>query len=102
VFVSIKSSPYARFPRSLETRCLSVVLIAAAQLEHIRVADALEILVLVAVDRDARFDRPAVRWIGRLLTETPPMSLRDARFAIALGRAASRGSRIVHRLARRR
>lgn len=32
---------------------------------------------------DARFDRAAARWVGRLLTQTPA-GLSDARFALAL------------------
>jgi hypothetical protein len=46
---------------------------AAAELKHIRLDDALEILLLMAAEREPRFDRAAARWIGRLLTETPPM-----------------------------
>jgi hypothetical protein len=67
--VSTKGSPYARFSRALETRKLSVVLIAAAELQSIQLDDALEILM--AAEKDPRFDRAAARWVGRLLAETP-------------------------------
>jgi hypothetical protein len=82
--VSIKGSPYANFSRALQTRNLSVVLAAAAELHAVRLDDALEILVLMAHENDPRFERAAARWVGRLLTETPPMTLREARWAIAM------------------
>jgi hypothetical protein len=83
-FVSIKGSPYANFQRSLETRKLPIVLAAAAELSHVSLDDALEILVLMAEDDDPRFERAAARWVGRLLTETPPMTLKEVRWAVAM------------------
>jgi hypothetical protein len=100
--VSIKGSPYARFKRSLETHRLPVVLDAAAELNHVRVDDALEILILMAHEQDPRFDRAAARWVGRLLSETPPMSLQDARFALALVEQLPACAETLRRLARRR
>jgi hypothetical protein len=46
--VSIKGSPYAYFRRTLETRKLSIVLPAAAELPWINLSDSLEILTLMA------------------------------------------------------
>jgi hypothetical protein len=102
VFVSIKGSPYARFRRSLETRNLKIVLPAAAELDHVRLDDALEILILMAHDKDPRFDKAAARWVGRLLTDTPPMSLQDARFALTLVEQLPACAETLRRLARRR
>jgi hypothetical protein len=67
VFVSIKGSPYANFSRALETRKLSIVLMAAAELQHIQLDDALEILILMAHESDPRFDRAAAP-VGRPAT----------------------------------
>jgi HEAT repeat protein len=100
--VSIKGSPYARFKRSLETQRLPVVLAAAAELNHVGVDDALEILILMAQEEDPLFDRAAARWVGRLLTETPPMSLRDARFALTLVERLPACAETLRRIARRR
>jgi hypothetical protein len=100
--VSIKGSPYANFRRSLETRKLSIVLPAAAELQWLNLSDSLEILVLMAEAGDSRFDRSAARWIGRLLTETPPMTLREARWAVAMIEQLPRCRESLHRLARRR
>ena len=97
-----KGSPYANFQRSLETRKLSVVLAAAAELHRIRLDDALEILVLMARDQGPRFEKAAARWIGRLLTETPPLTLREARWSIAMVEQLPACRESLSRLARRR
>jgi hypothetical protein len=100
--VSIKGSPYARFQRSLQTRKLSVVLTAAAELQSIQLDDALEILILMAREKDPRFDRAAARWVGRVLVETPPMTLKEARWVIAMVEQLPRCRESLHRYARRR
>jgi hypothetical protein len=102
VFVSIKGSPYERFRRALETQRLSVVLMAAAELEHVGLADALEILALMAQENDPRFDRAAARWVGRVLTETPPLTLKEARWLVAMVEQLPRCRGSLHRLAQRR
>ena len=99
--VSIKGSPYASFSRALETRKLSIVLAAAAELQTVQLDDALEILILFAEERDPRFDRAATRWVGRLLAEKP-VSLADARWALALVERLPTGAETLRRLARRR
>jgi hypothetical protein len=58
--------------------------IRPASSNGISLDDSLEILVLLAEANDPRFDRSAARWIGRLLTETPPMTLKEARWAVAM------------------
>ena len=100
--MSIKGSPYANFRRTLETRNLGIVLPAAAELDWISLSDSLEILTLMAEAGDPRFERAAARWIGRLLTETPPMTLTEARWAIAMVEQLPRCRESLHRLARRR
>ena len=99
--MSIKGSPYANFQRALQTRKLSIVLPAAAELQTVQLDDALEILILMATENDPRFDRAAARWVGRLLTETP-IGLADGRYAIALVERLPQCSETLRRLARRR
>jgi hypothetical protein len=98
--VSVKASPYARFRRSLQSGRLSIVLSAAGELPQIGLEDALEILVLMARERDPRFDRAAARWVGRLLAERP-LGLSDARYALVLVERLPYGRESLHRLARR-
>jgi hypothetical protein len=99
--VPTKGSPYARFSRALETRKLSVVLIADAELQSIQLDDALEILILMAAENDPRFDRAAARWVGRLLAETP-IGLADGRFVLALVERLPQGAETLRRFAHRR
>ena len=98
--MSIKGSPHANFRRSLETRNLSLVLMAATELRHIQIDDALEILVLMAEADDRRFDRAAARWVGRLITEQR-LGLADARWALALVERLPAGAASLRRLASR-
>jgi hypothetical protein len=57
----------------------------------------------MAHEGDPRFDRAAARWIGRLLTETsPPMTLNEARWAVAMVEQLPRCRESLHRLAQRR
>jgi hypothetical protein len=99
--VSIKGSPYARFRRSLPTGKLAIVEMAASELEVVQLDDALEILTLMAAERDPRFDRAAAKWIGRLLVERP-MTMADARWAIALVEQLPDCKTTLYRLTQRR
>jgi hypothetical protein len=56
----------------------------------------------MAAENDPRFDRAATRWVGRLLTETSPMNLQDARFALTLVEQLPACAETLRRLARRR
>jgi hypothetical protein len=38
----------------------------------------------MAQEGDPRFERAAARWVGRLLIETPPLTLHEARWVIAM------------------
>jgi hypothetical protein len=99
--VTSDGSPHARLRRALVTQNLAIIQAAAAELPRIGLDDALEILWLMAHKRDPRFERAAVRWIGRLLLETPT-TLRDARFALVLVERLPDGKDALHRLVRRR
>ena len=79
----------------------SVVLAAAAELQTIQLDDALEILILMAAEKDPRFDRAAARWVGRLLAETP-IGLADGRYVFALVERRPQGAETIRRFARRR
>jgi hypothetical protein len=99
--VSPEVSPYVRFRRSLETRDLTIVLGAAAQIPWLNLDDSLEILTLMAREADPRFDKAAARWIGRLLVETPPLTLAEARWVVAMVEQLPRCRESLHRFARR-
>jgi hypothetical protein len=100
-FVTSQGHAYSRFRRALLTKNLRLIDAAAAELLHVPLDDALRILIVMAEKRDPRLERAAVRWIGRLLTETPT-TFRDARFALAMVERLPECSGSLQRLASRR
>ena len=79
--MSTKGSPYAWFRRSIENDRALDAWAAAHELESLSLGDALA-LCLVLVDEDpSRFDRAAVRWLGRLASD--PRGLDLAGLALA-------------------
>jgi hypothetical protein len=77
------------------------VLPAAAELQWVNLSDSLEILSMMAEAGDGRFERAAARWVGRLLTETPPLTLKEARWVIAMVEQLPRCRESLDRFARR-
>jgi hypothetical protein len=61
--VTSQGSAYGRFRRALDTG--NANLAAAADLEHVGLADALELLLLMLESEPSRFERAALRWHGR-------------------------------------
>ena len=73
--MSIKGSPYAWFRRSIEAGRGLDAWAAAHELESLSLVDALA-LCLVLLDEDAaRYDRAAVRWVGRLASDARGLDL---------------------------
>ncbi|MGZ4268924.1 MAG: hypothetical protein ACXVSX_06905 [Solirubrobacteraceae bacterium] len=99
--MSIKGSPYARFRRSLQGGQLATVLTEARELPPLELDDALEVLVLMARAGHPSFDRAAARWVGRLIAEQP-LSLADARYALALVERLPACAEALRRLTGRR
>jgi hypothetical protein len=78
-----QGSAHGRFTRAIKTRSLFQAEAAARELRGLSLADALELVVLIAAQRPDRLERVAIRWHGRLEVETPTLSLAEARFALA-------------------
>lgn len=79
--LSIKGSPYTHFRRALEQGNLELVRLAATELPQVNLDDALRICLLMSDQRDARYERAAVRWLGRVCLERPDFSLADLELA---------------------
>jgi len=94
-------NPYSRFREALVTRDLATALAAADELPQLQLADALEVLVLLAQAGDPRFERAAALWVGRLLVENR-IDLRDARFAMAMVERLPQCRDALHRLTHQR
>jgi hypothetical protein len=63
--VTSQGSAYGRFRRALDTGNANLALAVAADLEHVGLADALELLLLLMLESEpSRFERAALRWHG--------------------------------------
>jgi hypothetical protein len=69
--VSIKGSSYANFRRALESRNLTRVRAAAAELPQVALDDALVICEVLAEQEPEKYERAALRWLARLCLERP-------------------------------
>lgn len=78
-----QGSAYTRFKRALGTRDLDVVVPALAELPNVALADALDVLELMAERRDHRYDRAAAKFCARLTTERR-LSVEESRRVLAL------------------
>ena len=84
-FVSSQSHAHGRFRRALDRGNTLQAMCAAAELDHVGLADALELVLLLARDGDeARFRRAAVRWAGRYGRETADVDPAEAQAVLAL------------------
>ena len=62
-------NPYARFRRALETGNEALVTAAALELPRIALDDALRICLVLRGGDPYRYERAAVRWLGRFALE---------------------------------
>jgi hypothetical protein len=99
MFVPSEGHPYSRFRRALLTKNVNLIDAAARELRHVKLEDALRILVVLAERRDARFERAAARFAGRLTIERH-LSLAEARYVLALAEALPRSPDAVALLLR--
>ena len=76
-------SPYARFRRALQTGNELVVLAAARELPQIALDDALRICLVLRDGDPGRYERAAVRWLGRFALEARAVTIPDLRAAAA-------------------
>jgi len=81
--VTSDGSPYGRFRRALETGNELLVLAAACELPQVALDDALQICLVLRDGDRRRYDRAAVRWLGRFALEARAVTIRDLRIAAA-------------------
>jgi len=99
--VTSDGNPYTRFRRALDTGNEALVTAAALELPRIALEDALRIcLVLRSGDPD-RYERAAVRWLGRFALEAREVRIDDLRQAAeALAVLPQRATEAMERLQR--
>jgi hypothetical protein len=94
-------SPYARFRRALEIGNELLVLAAARELPRIALDDALRICLVLRDGDPDRYERAAVRWLGRFALEVKNVTIDDLRLAAdALDRLPERASDAMEQLQR--
>jgi hypothetical protein len=75
------ASPYTRFRRALDAGNELLVLSTARELPHIALEDALRICLVIRGGNPARYERAAVRWLGRFALEARDVTISDLRAA---------------------
>ncbi len=74
-------NPYARFKRALATGNEALVVAAALELPRIALDDALRICLVLRGSSAERYERAAVRWLGRFALEARRVTIEDLRRA---------------------
>ncbi|HWF73564.1 MAG TPA: hypothetical protein VG186_09480 [Solirubrobacteraceae bacterium] len=99
--MSSDGSPYVRFRRALKTGNEALVVAAALELPHVALDDALQICLVLRNGDPDRYERAAVRWLGRFALEGRQVSIDDVRAAAkALDELPERAAEAMERLAR--
>ena len=94
-------NPYTRFKRALETGNETLVTAAALELPRIALEDALRICLVLRTGDPDRYDRAAVRWLGRFALEARHVTIDDLRQAAeALAALPHRTADAMERLQR--
>ena len=101
MFVTSDGSPYARFRRALATENEHLILAAARELPQIALNDALRICLVLRDGDPDRYERAAVRWLGRFALEARGVTIDDLRRAAdALDTLPERAAEAMERLQR--
>jgi hypothetical protein len=74
-------NPYARFRRALQTGNETLVVAAARELPTVALDDALRICLVLRGGDPRRYERAAVRWLGRFALEGRGVTIADLRLA---------------------
>jgi hypothetical protein len=82
VFVTSQGTPLTRFRRAIETRSIALAELAAREAGPLPLEDALSLVLLYEAERSPKYDRAAVRLLGRLCDDGE-RTLRDAQLAAA-------------------
>jgi hypothetical protein len=83
MFVTEQGSALTRYRRALERRHIFGAEVAAREMAFLSLRDALGLLALYAAEDSPKFDKAAVRWLGRLALESEDLSLHDLQLAAA-------------------
>ena len=71
-FVTAQPHPSVRFQRALDKRSVLLAEATAHELGSLNLGQAFELVVLYAEAKDPKYERAALRYLERMLTETSP------------------------------
>ena len=80
-------TPQGRFAQAIRDRHLWRAIMAAYELEHVTLENALELVLLAAEDGDDRWPRFAARWHARFVSETPGIGAAESALVLAAASA---------------
>jgi hypothetical protein len=87
VFVGVAGHPYAEFQRALERGNLlsakALAKMAAQNSGKLPLSDALALLDLMARKHDRAYEKAALRWLARFISEVPAVTIEEAQLALA-------------------
>jgi hypothetical protein len=81
--VTSQGHAYSRFRRALDRQNLTEALSSAAELEHVGLTEALELVLLLHAKAPERFGRAALRWHGRYCREVADADLEEGQAVLA-------------------
>ena len=81
MFVTSDGSAYTRFRRALDAGNELLVITTARELPHIGLADALRVCLVFRDGDPERYERAAVRWLGRFALEAREVTIEALRAA---------------------
>jgi hypothetical protein len=80
--LTAQGHPRTRFRNAIEGRWVFHAEVAARECGSLTLAEALDLVCLYAEAEPAKYERAAIRWLARYVTEAGP-SLLDAQIALA-------------------
>ena len=74
--MTAEPQPRTRFRTAIEGRWVFHAEVAAREIGNLTLAEALDLVILYAEVEPAKFEKAAVRWLGRFVSESKPSLLR--------------------------
>jgi hypothetical protein len=97
--LTAQGHPRAIFKRAIERGNLLLAEMAAREAGNLSLVEALELLCLYAHAQDRKFERGAVKWLGRFIEACSPSLLRSQIALVALSELRG-GSEAAERMLR--
>jgi hypothetical protein len=86
-FVTAQGHPRAEFQRAVERGNLlqakALAKVVASNTGKLSVADAVSLLFLMSAKRDPSYEKAALRWVARFVSDVPAVTIEEAQLALA-------------------